>query len=316
MDWLNVGNSGLKVTQITYGTALTIGVEKTDIVECQELIDTAWNLGIRSFDTADSYGNGKSEELLGKCLSKRNREDYVLITKTGQPIGSGPFDKGLSRKHIFHNIDKSLNRLQTDYIDLYYAHRPDPDVNLEEIAFSFNDLIRQGKILYWATSEWSAESLKNLHEICTYRNLEKPIAEQAIYSYAVQKVKENDIQAFCYWKNLGLFGYSPLCQGFLTGKYKNGIPKDSRIAKADQLNYDKTKNFYEQYKNRIDFFLKTCDCFKIKPSQGALLYCLNDRILPILGASKPKQLEENLIGLFDERSDLKTFLNTLEEFEG
>lgn len=310
MDWIQIGNSGLKVTQITYGTALTIGVENNSKEFAKEMIDTAWNLGIRSFDTADSYGEGNTELLLGYALQNKPRNEFVLSSKTGQPNSVGPFGRGLSRKHIISNIDKSLDRLQTSYLDLYYAHRPDPEVNTLEIARTFNDLIRQGKILHWGTSEWSVLQLQELYELCDRYNLEKPITEQAIYSFAVQKVHKNGIWDFCKINKIGLFGYSPLCQGFLTGKYVDGIPEDSRIAKANKLNYNKTKNFYEQYKERIDFFINACKKFEVLPVHGALLYCLHKGILPILGASKPKQLEESLNGLFSktENNDFLKFL--------
>lgn len=299
MDWLQIGNSGLKVTQITYGTALTIGVENNSKEFAKEMIDTAWSLGIRSFDTADSYGEGNTELLLGYALQNKPRDEFVLSSKTGQQNSNGPFGKGLSRKHIISNIDKTLEHLQTPYIDLYYAHRPDPEVNILEIARTFNDLIRQGKILHWGTSEWSVEQLQELFDICDKYNLEKPITEQAIHSFAVQKVYQNGVYDFCKSNNLGLFGYSPLCQGFLTGKYQNGIPENSRIAKSDQLNYNKTKNFYEQYKERIDHFLKICKKFDVNSTHVALLYSLRQGILPILGSSKPEQLVKNIDGLFD-----------------
>lgn len=310
MKYIRMGTSGLKLTEITFGSALTIGTENKNEIFAQTMIDTAWSLGIRSFDTSNNYGMGDAEYLLGRVLKKYPREEYVVATKGSWPIGESIYHKGLSRKHILWSIEKSLERLNLDYVDIYYAHRYDAEVSMYEIVRTFNYLINTGKIRYWATSEWPVEALEDCHRVCDELHLEKPILEQSIYSFALEKIKKNGIKDFCEKNKIGLLGFSPLCQGLLTGKYKNGIPKDSRIAKNKILNYDKTRNFYVQNKYRIDRFLEICDKYNIKGSQLAILWCVRNKIYPVLGASKPEQLIETVQGL-----DLKISKNIWEELE-
>jgi aryl-alcohol dehydrogenase-like predicted oxidoreductase len=220
-----------------------------------------------------------------------------LITKGSWPIGDTPYHRGLSRKHILWAFEESLKKLQKDYVDIYFAHRYDPEVPMEEIVRTFNWLINTGKVRYWATSEWPLTALQECIEVCEKLHMEKPITEQFIYSFAVQKSVTNGVKAFCDEQGMGTMGFSPLCQGYLTGKYRNGIPADSRIAKSEQLNYDKTKNFYEQNKERIDGFLATCDEFHVDYVAGALQWCLRQKIYPVFGSSKVSQLEANVQAL-------------------
>lgn len=294
MEYVRVGTSGLKVTALTFGSALTIGTEDNTSGYAQELIDAAWEAGIRSFDTSNNYGMGKAESLLGECLRKYPRHSYVLATKGSWPIGDGVYERGLSRKHILWALDESLKRLGMDYVDIYYAHRPDPDVPMEEVVRTFNGLIAQGRIRYWATSEWSLEQLIELHRVCDELKLEKPIAEQFIYSYAIQKAEHNGVKSFCDEHGVGTFAFSPIAQGLLTGKYKNGIPADSRVAKSTQLGYNKTIAIYEQNRSAIDFFVALCEKYAVQGNAAALQWCIKKGIYPVVGASKPSQIIENV----------------------
>lgn len=294
MNYIRLGNSGLKITEITYGTALTIGTENSDFNYAQKMIDTAWELGIRSFDTSNNYGMGQAEVLLGKILLKYKRDEYVLATKGSWPIGDSVYHRGLSRKHILWAVENSLKRLNMDYIDIYYAHRYDPEVSMEEIVRTFNLLIRQDKIRYWATSEWPVEALIDCHDICDKLGLEKPIVEQSIYSFAIRKIETNGVKEFCDDNHVALMGFSPLAQGFLTGKYKDGIPKDSRVGKSEKLNYNKSINIYNQNKERIDKFVQLCEEEKLNSTHVAIKWCLLNKIYPVLGASKPGQLINSL----------------------
>lgn len=310
MEYVRLGNSGLKITEITFGTALTIGTESTAQEYAEAMIDTAWELGIRSFDTSNNYG--EAERLIGQALKKYPREQYVLSTKGSWPIGDSPYHKGLSRKHILWAFEESMDKLGMGYVDLYYAHRYDPEVPMEEIVRTFNYLIGSGKVRYWATSEWPQSALEECWTVCEKLNLEKPITEQFIYSYALRKAEQNGVKRFCETSGLGSLGFSPLCQGYLTGKYRNDIPKDSRIAKSDILHYDKTKNFYVQNKESIDFFLDTCDKYHVSYTAVALQWCLRQKIYPVLGASKPEQLKESIQALLHKVpealwKDLETF---------
>ena len=297
MEYVRMGNSGLKLTAVTFGTALTIGTESMDQNFADALIDQAWNLGIRSFDVSNNYGHGGAEILVGKSLQKYPREEYVISTKGSWPIGDTPYHRGLSRKHILWAFDESLKRMGMDYVDIYYAHRYDSETSMEEIVRTFNFLIFSGKIRYWATSEWPVEALQECHKVCDKLNLEKPIIEQCIYSFAVRKTESNGVKDFCEKNKVGMLGFSPLCQGLLTGKYRNGIPEGSRVAKREQLNYDKTLKFYAQNKERIDKYLETCDQYKIRPVDAALQWGIRKHIYPVLGASKPEQLVDTLSGL-------------------
>lgn len=297
MEYVRMGNSGLKLTKITFGSALTIGTESMDQAFADKLIDQAWALGIRSFDVSNNYGYGGAELLVGKSLSRYPREEYVVSTKGSWPIGETPYHKGLSRKHILWAFENSLERMGLDYVDLYYAHRYDPETPMEEIVRTFNSLIQSGKVRYWATSEWPVEALEECHKVCEKLNMEKPIIEQCIYSFAVRKTETNGVKDFCNQNGIGMLGFSPLCQGLLTGKYRNGIPSDSRVAKKTKLNYDKTLNFYEQNKERIDKYLDACDVYGIRPVDAAIQWGIRKEIYPVLGASKPEQLIDTLSGL-------------------
>lgn len=294
MEYIRVGESGLKITNVTFGTALTIGTQSTDTEYAQSLIDTAWELGIRSFDTANNYGYGEAERLLGACLKQYPRHAYVIATKGSWPIGNTVYDRGLSRKHIIWALEESLKRLDMEYVDIYYAHRYDLEVPMDEIVRTFNRLIDTGKIRYWATSEWPLGALEECVAYCQKYGYEKPICEQFLYSYAVDKAEKNGVKEFCASHGMGTLGFSPLCQGFLTGKYKNNIPDDSRIAKSDRLNYNKTILFYEQNKQRIDHFLCICKEHNLEPVSVALQWCLKKNVYPVLGASSPEQLKENI----------------------
>ncbi len=293
----NVGKSGLKLSPITFGSALTIGTEDLGLDYAQAMIDAAWDLGIRSFDTSNNYGEGKAEHLLGQALKKYPRQEYVLATKGSWPIGPYVYHKGLSRKHIRWAFAESLERLGLDYIDIYYAHRYDPDTPMEEVVRLFNSLIDSGRVLYWATSEWPLEALVECHDVCDRLGLEKPILDQFIYSYAINKADTNGVRQFCEAHGVGMLGFSPLAQGLLTGKYQHTIPQGSRIAKSAQLGYDKTQKIYQQNKERIDYFSKICQQYGVKGSHAAIQWVLRRDVFPVLGASSPNQLIENMAAL-------------------
>ena len=297
MEYVRMGNSGLKLTEITFGTALTIGTESMEVDYARELIKTAWELGIRSFDVSNNYGMGNAERIVGQVLQEYLREEYVVSTKGSWPIGETPYHKGLSRKHILWAFDESMKRMGLDYVDIYYAHRYDPETSMEEIVRTFNSLIASGRVRYWATSEWPKEALQECHEVCDKLGLEKPILEQCIYSFAVRKTETNGVKDFCDENQVGMLGFSPLCQGLLTGKYKDGIPADSRVAKSKMLNYDKTMNFYAQNKDRIDGFLLLCEKYHVCPTDVAIQWGIRRKIYPVLGASRPQQLIDTVGGL-------------------
>ena len=303
MEYVRMGKSGLKLTEVTFGSALTIGTESMDQKYADKMIDKAWELGIRSFDVSNNYGMGGAETLVGKSLQRYPHEEYVVSTKGSWPIGDTPYHRGLSKKHILWAFEESMKRMGLEYVDIYYAHRYDPEVPMEEIVRTFNYLISTGRVRYWATSEWPAEALKECHEVCDRLGMERPVIEQCIYSFAVRKTETNGVKDFCDSNGVGMLGFSPLCQGLLTGKYRNGIPADSRVAKSEVLHYDKTMNFYIQNKERIDKYMETCDFYKLRPTDVAIKWGIRKGIYPVLGASKPEQLEDTLSGLNTEISE-------------
>ena len=309
-----VGISGLKLSPITFGSALTIGTEDSGDTYAQMMIDAAWELGIRSFDTSNNYGMGKAETLLGHTLKKYPRDEFVLATKGSWPIGSHVYHQGLGRKHILWAFNESMKRLGLEYVDIYYAHRYDPETPMEEVALTFNRLIDSGRILYWATSEWPLAALVECHEVCNRLGLEKPILDQFIYSYAINKADINGVHTFCQTEGVGMLGFAPLAQGLLTGKYRDSIPRDSRIAKSGQLGYDKTQKIYEQNKARIDHFSSVCLEHNVIGSHAAIQWVIRRGVLPVLGASNPRQLQENVQALEVDIPD--NFWIDVDAFEG
>ena len=300
MNFIRMGKSGLKLTEVTFGSALTIGTESCDPGYAAALIDEAWSLGIRSFDVSNNYGMGNAEKLVAEALRRYPRDEYVISTKGSWPIGDSVYHRGLSRKHILWAFGESMKRMGLDYVDLYYAHRYDPETPMEEIVRTFNSLIASGRVRYWATSEWPATALEECHRVCDALGLEKPVIEQCLYSFAVRKAETNGVKDFCDSHGVGMLGFSPLCQGILTGKYRNGIPQDSRIQKKDLLSYDKTANFYLQNQRRIDAYMDLCDELGCRPVDVAIQWGIRHGIYPVLGASKTGQLTDTLSGLAAE----------------
>lgn len=297
MEFNRLGKSGLSLTSLTYGTALTVGTEVLSLRRARALVDTSWNLGIRSFDTSNNYGEGRAEAILGRLLRKYPRDEFVISTKGGWPTGDSPGHQGLGRKNLYSALNGSLERLALKYIDVYYAHRYDPSVAMAEIVRTFNYMISEGQILHWGTSEWPLSALIECHNVCEKLGLEKPIIEQFNYSFAVNKQDHNGVREFCTEAGTGMLGYSPLGQGILTGKYKLSVPPGSRMAKSSQLRYDKTEKILQQHKVAINFFLATCEEFEVEGTAVALQWVLRRGVLPIVGASTPEQLESNVNAL-------------------
>jgi len=295
MNYRKLGRTGLKVSEISLGSWLTYG-NSTEKATAIEIIDTAYDLGINFFDTANVYAIGKAEEIVGEALKKYPRESYVLATKVFWPMGEGPNDRGLSRKHVFEQAHASLKRLGVDYIDIYYCHRYDPETPVEETLRTIDDLIRQGKILYAGVSEWTAAQMAEaLHTADRYL-LDRIVVNQPQYNM-LNRYIEKEIIPFGIENGIAQVVFSPLAQGILTGKYKPGaeIPKDSRAA-------DPSSNMYilNNLKDEILVKVQKLDDLAkelgITLSQLALAWTLRiDNIASaIIGASKVEQLKENV----------------------
>ncbi len=229
MHYRRLGNSGLKVSEISLGAWVTFG-NQVDEKKARELIHAAYDQGVNYFDNADVYEDGVAETYMGRAIKDLPREALVISSKVFWPTMPGPNGRGLSRKHITESVNASLQRLQTDYLDLYYCHRYDPDTPLDEVVFTMNMLIQQGKILYWGTSEWSAAQVSQAYGVARQYNLIPPTMEQAQYNMFHRERVETELIPLAKELGIGLNTWSPLNFGILTGKYNQGIPEGSRAS--------------------------------------------------------------------------------------
>jgi len=255
----------------------------------------AYEHGVNFFDNAEAYASGESEVLMGKILKKLNwtRDTYIVSSKAFWG-GQLPTQKGLSKKHLHDACNAALERLQVEYLDLYFCHRPDPETPIIETVYAMNDLIHQGKILYWGTSEWSAKDIRKAHNEAEKNNLRGPLMEQPQYNILHRDRFEKEYKPLYKKYGLGTTIWSPLASGLLTGKYDKGIPKKSRFTvkgyewlgeSLDRVDLKKIRNVQ-----------KIATSLGITPSQLSILWCLKNKNVStvILGASNLKQLKENL----------------------
>jgi voltage-dependent potassium channel beta subunit len=294
MQYRRFGNSGLKISEITYGSWLTFG-NQVELDAAKELIAKAFELGINSFDTADVYNAGAAETLLGEILPKRARSHYVIATKAFWPMSDQPSDRGLSRKHLFDSIAGSLERLKLSYIDLFYCHRFDPESPIAETCEAIDNLIRLGKILYWGTSEWTAAQIREAHELCTRKGWHAPIVNQPHYNLVGRGI-EAEILPTCQALGMGTANFSPLAQGILSGKYSQGkIPAGSRGSDSRLNMWMKDHLANSEMLARIDRMAAIASKYGLNTSQLALAWILQKPGITsvIVGASNVTQLVEN-----------------------
>ncbi len=229
MHYRRLGRSGLKVSEIAFGAWVTFGTQ-LDEQGARELIHLAFDNGVNFFDNADVYANGEAEILMGKAIRDLPREALVISSKVFWPTMPGPNGRGLSRKHVMESVHASLRRLGTDYLDIYFCHRYDPDTPLEEVVHTMNILIQQGKILYWGTSEWTPAQIAQAMGIARQNGLIPPAVEQPQYNMFHRRRVEIDLLPVAKEFGIGLTTWSPLYFGILTGKYNEGIPEGSRAS--------------------------------------------------------------------------------------
>jgi voltage-dependent potassium channel beta subunit len=295
MKYRRLGNSGLKISEIGLGSWLTYGksVNNQTAYDC---IHKAYELGINFFDTANAYENGRAEEVLGEALKEYPRSSYVVATKLFFPMGPGPNDGGLSRKHIMEQCDASLKRLGLDYIDLYQCHRFDPEVPMEETLYALDDLVRQGKILYAGVSEWSAAQIEKAAGIGKAYQLRPIISNQPIYNM-LERYIESEVLPVATENGMGQIVFSPLAQGILTGKYKPNTekPADSRAAN-DSVNFVINSYFRDDVLTSVQKLNSLAAESGVTLSQLSLAWILRHPGISsaIVGASKPQQVEENV----------------------
>lgn len=314
MNYRRVGMWGLKLSEVGFGSWLIFN--QGDQALADSLHRTAYESGINFFDTANAYGRGQTEVMVGRALKPFRRDTYVLATKVFWPFDRDwPFpdanDRGLSRKHIFEQCHASLKRLDVDYIDLYQCHRFDPNTPVVETCRIMNDLINQGKALYWGVSEWTGAQMLEACAICDEHHWHRPACDQPLYNM-LERHWEADAFPVCARLGMGIVNFSPLAEGLLTGKYNAGVPKDSRAAdeKAGQFIKPRMTDKNLAIARRLG---EVAADLGLSMTSLALAWCLRRPELTsvIIGATRPQQIIENT-----KASGVKLDDHTLERIEG
>jgi voltage-dependent potassium channel beta subunit len=301
MIYRRLGRSGLPVSALSFGSWVTFG-DQMDLDSATACMRRAYECGVNFFDNAEAYARGESERLMGEALKRESwsRDTYIVSSKVFWG-GDLPTQRGLHRKHMRDACDAALRRLQVDYLDLYFCHRPDIDTPIEEVVFSMDQLIRAGKVLYWGTSEWSAQQIQEAAGIAKANHLHGPTMEQPQYHMFCRDKVESEYLPLYESIGMGTTIWSPLASGMLTGKYRDGIPEGSRPTLPG---YEWLRKNFENDKAKgiiaktieLEPIAKDLDC---STAQLAIAWCLRNPNVStvILGASKLGQLEENLVAL-------------------
>ena len=294
MNYRNLGNSGLKISELSFGSWVTF-VNQLNEKNAMNCMAFAYERGVNFFDNAEAYASGESEVLMGKILNKIkwDRDTYIISSKAYWG-GDLPTQKGLSKKHLHDACNAALRRLQVEYIDLFFCHRPDPETPILETVYAMNDLLYQGKIMYWGTSEWSADEINEAFLCSEKYNLRGPTMEQPQYNVLHRERFENEYKDIFDKYKIGSTIWSPLASGILTGKYNVSIPENSRFkVKGYEWLADSIENIDFDKIKKISILSEELG---IKQSQLAILWCLKNSNVStvILGASKLSQLKENL----------------------
>jgi len=296
MNYRRLGRYGLRVSAVSLGGWLTHGRSLQDETT-EQIVKRAFELGINLFDTADAYNAGEAEISLGKALTGIAREEVVLATKCYFPITQSPNDRGLSRKHITESVHKSLKRLNTDYIDLMQFHRWDSDTPLDETVRAIDDLIRQGKVLYWGVSEWKSHQIAEAVSLAKQFNANPPASNQPVYNMLNPYIEESVLPT-CELYGLGLIVFSPLAQGILTGKYLpgKGAPEGSRGADQSSNQFMKRQLEDDALLEKVQKLKAYAESNGTTLAEFALAWCLWQKQVSsvIVGATNTKQVEENV----------------------
>lgn len=292
MPYRNLGKHGIKVSQFALGGWTTFGGSVKDATTIHSILRLAYESGINFFDIADVYAKGESERMMGSALREFPRHELVISSKVFWPMSDDINDRGLSRKHILESINKSLQRIGTDYLDIYYCHRFDHETPLEETIRVMDDLIHHGKVLYWGTSEWTGAQIQEAMDICDERGYYKPAVEQPQYNLLVREKMETDVMPKTHANGMGLTTWSPLASGMLTGKYDSGIT-EGRLSRMDSL---KDTFYTDENTAKVKSMKKLADAAECSRSQLALAWVAAQKGISsvILGATTIEQLKENL----------------------
>lgn len=293
MEYRRLGYYGLKISELSLGAWVTFGGQVGEEV-ARECIMAAYEAGVNFFDNADVYASGNAEIVMGQVIKDLKRTDLVISSKVFWPTGPGPNDRGLSRKHIMESCHTSLKRLGVDYLDLYFCHRYDPETPVEEVVRAMDDLVHQGKVLYWGTSEWRGGQIAHAVGLARQWGLYPPAVEQPQYNMFTRNIVEVELVEAAQQHGVGLVVWSPLASGILTGKYNEGFPADSRMADP---NYEWLRQFVTPDKiAKVKALTEIAGDLGVNVSQLALGWLLR---LPevssvITGASRVSQVHENL----------------------
>ena len=298
MKYRNLGKSGLKVSELSYGSWVTFSFQ-VDTALATEMLKIAYDSGVNFFDNAEAYASGEAEIIMGEALKKLGftRDTYCISSKAFWG-GQLPTQRGLCAKHLTDACNAALQRLQVDYLDLFFCHRPDPETPIEETVRSMHTLVIQGKIIYWGTSEWEASQIEEAYQIAEKYYLTPPTMEQPEYNMFNRSKLEKEYIDLFKKRGLGTTTWSPLASGLLTGKYKNGIPEDTRM---NLSGYEFLRQRLESEEgrvmvNKVKQLEELADTAGIPLVNMALGWCLQNKNVStvILGSSKPKQLKQNL----------------------
>jgi voltage-dependent potassium channel beta subunit len=289
-----MGRSGLKVSEIALGAWVTFGSQISEQT-ASDLIHAAYEEGVNYFDNADVYAGGQAETVMGKAIQDLPREALVLSSKVFWPTMPGPNGRGLSRKHIFESIHASLKRMQTDYLDLYFCHRFDPDSPIEEVVRAMSDLIAQGKVMYWGTSMWEPAQIAQAHGVARQYGLVPPSVEQPMYNLLNRRRVEHEIIPAVSDLGMGLTTFSPLYYGLLSGKYNDGIPEGSR-ASLDEMAWMRER-ITEERIAKVRNLTAMAEELQVTTAQLSIAWILRRKEVSsvITGATRLEQLDENLV---------------------
>jgi voltage-dependent potassium channel beta subunit len=295
MKYRRLGSTGMKVSQVSLGAWTTYGGSVQDRALITKIVERALEGGVNYFDNADAYARGEGERSMTGVLHDLGVERHTLVlsSKVFWPMSDDVNDRGLSRKHVLESIDRTLERMEEDYLDLYFAHRYDPDTPMEEIVEAFSDVVKSGRAHYWGTSEWSAAQIAEAHAFAKANGLVAPVVEQPQYSMLYRERVEEQILPVTHPKGIGLVVWSPLAMGMLTGKYDDGVPEGSRFADNEGF----AERFLTHANRRIVLGLKqVADDLGVTRAQLALAWTLRQPGVSsvITGATRVQQIEDNL----------------------
>ena len=305
MEYRRLGKSGLKVSELSFGSWVTFH-NQVDVGKAVECMTAAYDAGVNFFDNAEAYASGESEIVMGKALKKVgwSRDSYIVSSKVmfgsqkGEPK---PTQRGLSRKHIYEACQQAIARLQVDYLDLYFCHRPDPEVPIEETVRAMTELILRGDVLYWGTSEWSAQELMEAYSVARQYDLIPPTMEQPQYHMLHRRRVEKEYARLYSEIGLGTTIWSPLASGFLTGKYNDGIPADSRVMLPgyEWLREILESDAGQKQLQTVRSLTAVANDLGTSMARLALAWCLkNPNVSTVItGASRPEQVVENMQAL-------------------